>query len=246
MKKLLLTLASLALLSTSLYAGCTADVEMDGNMVKGLGTPTDPDDATTKAYVDRGGAEVTAPAGYGVIYTKNKAWLDKNLGATSATNDANGYGDLYQWGRPADGHEDRSSGTTATLATEDAPGHANFITNGAAPYNWRNENRTHFWSGPGTSVNGVCPAGWRVPSEQDFADLDITSSTDAWNKIKLTRAGNRSSSSAALASVGANGYYWTSSVDGEYSRSLNIYSSGSNFFSGLRASGLSVRCMKHL
>jgi hypothetical protein len=52
MKKLLLTLASLALLSTSLYAGCTADVDMDGNKITDLGAPTAGTDATNKDYVD--------------------------------------------------------------------------------------------------------------------------------------------------------------------------------------------------
>jgi hypothetical protein len=52
MKKLLLTLASLALLSTSLYAGCTADVDMGGNKITDLGTPTNSKDAVTKEYVD--------------------------------------------------------------------------------------------------------------------------------------------------------------------------------------------------
>jgi hypothetical protein len=52
MKKLLLTLSSLALISTSLYAGCTADVVMDGNQIKGLGAPTTGTDAVNRDYVD--------------------------------------------------------------------------------------------------------------------------------------------------------------------------------------------------
>jgi hypothetical protein len=52
MKKLLLTLASLALLSTSLYAGCTADVDMDGNRIMKLGAPTTGTDAVNRDYVD--------------------------------------------------------------------------------------------------------------------------------------------------------------------------------------------------
>ncbi|MDZ7738239.1 MAG: hypothetical protein U5K32_04030 [Bacteroidales bacterium] len=38
--------------------------------------------------------------------------MDRNLGASqvaTASDDENGYGDLYQWGRSADGHESRTS-----------------------------------------------------------------------------------------------------------------------------------------
>jgi hypothetical protein len=52
MKTLLLTLASLALLSTSIYAGCTATVDMDGNRITDLGAPTTGTDAVNKNYVD--------------------------------------------------------------------------------------------------------------------------------------------------------------------------------------------------
>jgi hypothetical protein len=56
MKKLLLSLASLALISTSLYAGCTADVDMGGNKITKL-TMSDAagatqSEATNKSYVD--------------------------------------------------------------------------------------------------------------------------------------------------------------------------------------------------
>src|SRR6056297_394486 len=44
--------------------------------------------------------------------TTGKIWMDKNLGASqvaTASDDEDAYGDLYQWGRAADGHEDRMS-----------------------------------------------------------------------------------------------------------------------------------------
>ena len=40
-----------------------------------------------------------------------KIWMDRNLGATQAatsSTDAASYGDLYQWGRAADGHEKKN------------------------------------------------------------------------------------------------------------------------------------------
>ena len=47
-----------------------------------------------------------------VTSATGKVWMDRNLGAaqvaTSATDEA-AYGDLYQWGRPEDGHEKRTA-----------------------------------------------------------------------------------------------------------------------------------------
>jgi hypothetical protein len=54
-----------------------------------------------------------------VTSSTGQVWMDRNLGAsqvaTSSTDPAS-YGDLYQWGRPADGHQIRTSAITATLA----------------------------------------------------------------------------------------------------------------------------------
>ncbi|HIJ26877.1 MAG: hypothetical protein HON68_09360 [Gammaproteobacteria bacterium] len=52
-----------------------------------------------------------------ITSTTGKKWLDRNLGATevcTTTTTANCYGDTYQWGREADGHQVRTSGTTTT------------------------------------------------------------------------------------------------------------------------------------
>ena len=51
---------------------------------------------------------------YGFVYntTTKKIWLDRNLGATqvaTSLDDSAAYGDLYQWGRPFDGHQSRIS-----------------------------------------------------------------------------------------------------------------------------------------
>ena len=49
--------------------------------------------------------------------TTGETWLDRNLGASrvcTALDDAACFGDYYQWGRDADGHEKFDSTTTAT------------------------------------------------------------------------------------------------------------------------------------
>jgi hypothetical protein len=59
-----------------------------------------------------------------------RTWMDRNLGASqvaTSSTDANSYGDLYQWGRRADGHQCRTSPTTSTLSSTDQPGHGKFI-----------------------------------------------------------------------------------------------------------------------
>jgi hypothetical protein len=70
-----------------------------------------------------------------------KTWMDRNLGASRAatsSTDAEAYGDLYQWGRAADGHQKRTSGTTSTLSNSDTPGHGNFIlAPKISPWDWR-------------------------------------------------------------------------------------------------------------
>jgi hypothetical protein len=84
---------------------------------------------------------------YGQITDSNgEIWLDRNLGAnqvaTSIT-DTNAYGDLYQWGRLADGHQLRSNPSThstTTLATDlnatNLGDPTQFIKNDSSPYDW--------------------------------------------------------------------------------------------------------------
>ena len=93
--------------------------------------------------------------------TTGKTWMDRNLGAsqaaTSSTDDA-AYGDLYQWGRRADGHQCRTSPTTATLSSIDQPAHGNFITIGSTPYDWLSPQNVNLWQGV-NGVNNPCPSG---------------------------------------------------------------------------------------
>jgi len=179
-------------------------------------------------------------------------------------------GSLFQWGRAADGHQFRDilngnndadvtaegDAITTECATSDNVGHNKFITgaNASGDYNWRttaadcntDAKRTHLWSAPGDKTNGVCPAGWRVPTEQDFKALDIENGPDAYDKIKLNAAGYRSNSDGSIHAVGSRGYFWTSSVGGSRSRGLHVSSGGTYFYSYARSGGFPVRCVKHI
>lgn len=183
--------------------------------------------------------------------TTGEIWMDRNLGASqvaTSSTDAAAYGDLYQWGRAADGHESRTSGTTSTLATSDTPGHGNFITNGSSPYDWRNPKNDNLWQGV-SGTNNPCPSGYRLPTEAEWeAERTSWSSNNAAgafaSPLKLPVAGFRFNSNGSLGNVGSYGFYWSSTVGGTYSRALYFYSSDALVDSNYRASGYSVRCLK--
>ena len=51
-------------------------------------------------------------------------WMDRNLGASNvatSSSDTGSFGDLYQWGRRADGHQCRNSSITTSLTSSSTP-----------------------------------------------------------------------------------------------------------------------------
>ncbi len=186
-----------------------------------------------------------------VLSATGRIWMDRNLGAsqvaTSSTDEA-AYGDLYQWGRAADGHESRTSSTSTTLATSDTPGHGDFITSNSTPYDWRSPQNFDLWQGV-SGTNNPCPSGYRIPTEAEWvAEAATWSSPDAAgafaSPLKLPMAGCRPSSSASLSNVGSQGSYWSSTVNGSYARYLYFYSLSHSMIIGGGANGMSVRCIK--
>jgi uncharacterized protein (TIGR02145 family) len=177
-----------------------------------------------------------------------RVWMDRNLGAsraaTSSTDDQ-AYGDLYQWGRSADGHQKRTSPTTTTRSSGDQPGHGSFIISSG---DWRSPRNDNLWQGV-NGINNPCPVGYRLPTEAEWnAERGSWSSNDSAGAIasplKLTLAGYRNSSSGERETVGSVGNYWSSSVSGIYARYLIFSSSYAAMYSLSRADGYSVRCIK--
>lgn len=190
--------------------------------------------------------DVTNPA-------TGKTWMDRNLGAsraaTSAT-DSEAYGDLYQWGRAADGHQKRNSNTSNVLSDSDQPGHVDFIIVSDHPYDWRSPQNDNLWQGV-NGTNNPCPEGYRLPTEAEWEAERISwssnNSAGAFaSPLKQPDAGYRFYSSGSLRDVGSSGRYWSSTVSGAaapyllfYSSDAIVYAFGSN-----RAFGRSVRCLK--
>ena len=180
-----------------------------------------------------------------------RTWMDRNLGASRAatsSTDAEAYGDLYQWGRAADGHQLRTSNKTSTWSNSDNPGHGNFITISGSPYDWSSPQNDNLWQGV-NGTNNPCPDGYRLPTVAELvAELDSWSSNNPAgafaSPLKWTVAGSRLYSDGSLNNVGSFGRYWSSTLYSTDSRSLTFYSSFTMVDKDHRAYGLSVRCIK--
>ena len=176
--------------------------------------------------------------------TTGRIWLDRNLGATQVAqspDDKKSYGDYYQWGREADGHEKKDSN--------------NFITVDRFTDDWTYEDkdgskRSYFWSK--IDGSGICPPGYRVPTieelELEMKEGNWDNTDDCFNSfLKLPLAGDRSHSDASLDDQGSSGYVWSSSVDDSSSWCLffgsNLVDSDLNY-RYYSDNGRSVRCIK--
>lgn len=149
-----------------------------------------------------------------------KVCMNRNLGASqvaTVSDDANAYGDLYQWGRPADGHEERTSDTTSKLSDSNIPGHGDFITAvSASSYDWRSPQNDHLWQGV-SGANNPCPDGYRLPTavelDAEHASWSSDNADGAFDSpLKLPLAGYRSYSNGWLYIVGSRGHCWSSTV----------------------------------
>jgi uncharacterized protein (TIGR02145 family) len=222
-----------------------------GNVVT-LNTTND----TNKVHFTYNGEEVV----YGIIVspTTGRKWLDRNLGAqqvATSYDDYKAYGDLFQWGRPDDGHQLMNwtsstegipvNGVTTTLATSDEPGHNNFIDGTAqtTANDWRSDNNSNRWA---TVPQGPCPAGWHVPTKTEWtAECErindntgeilsgyttggITNRIEAYNKLKLVVPGlrNGAGNGAGQLSIANSGSPVTGGIGYYWASSLDSFNQG--------------------
>jgi hypothetical protein len=180
-----------------------------------------------------------------------KTWMDRNLGAARAatsSSDTLAYGDLYQWGRAADGHQCRKSSTTSNLSSTDQPNHAKFILSPNTPYHWSGSINDNLWQGV-NGINNPCPSGYRVPTNNELIEernsWTQSNSFGAFNSaLKLTLTGARNSQDGALYDAGANGWYRSSTFDGANAVFLYFGAGTAVPLSFTRALGITVRCIK--
>ena len=198
-------------------------------------------------------------------YNLGAADVVKNMTAdqqAAHTTPEDTYGDLYQWGRMADGHEKRTSpviaGPVSALDGNGQPTGAtigSFIANGWPPYDWRTPQDPTLWGVPKT-VQDPCPSGWRVPTNAEWDavvlnnTLTLQSSPVPGYRISpdggttttlfLPAAGFRwNFNYGPFLGVGTSGIYWSSSAGIELA--FMLYRSSTGFSD--RADGLSIRCV---
>ncbi len=194
------------------------------------------------------------------VYSSGHEWMDRNLGArrvAEGPNDSLAFGDLYQWGRFADGHENRSSPTTSTLSIGDDPGHGDFIVTGEVDrVGWRNPANDNLWQE--SSINNPCPTGFRLPTQEEwYTEIQSWSSQDTAggfaSPLKLVLAGQRNFE-GTVEGTGEEGFYWSSTgssiidpisgfpiADAAY---MFFHNSGAYFSTDYRRYGMSIRCIK--
>ncbi|WP_428070640.1 T9SS type A sorting domain-containing protein [Chryseobacterium gambrini] len=194
-----------------------------------------------------------------------KVWLQQNLGSSQVAtsfDDANSYGDLFQWGRWDDGHQLRTSATTTTPSTNSPDGlsgtNSFIIGSGTASW-WATNATSDTWNAQSstavTSAIGADPCktigqGWRLPTSAEWVTLvgaeNINGPAAAYaSQLKLPAAGYRSNTSGVLTFVGTRGYYWSSETASSGGKYLYI---GSTIVTptsgGPRGQGEAVRCIK--
>ncbi len=167
------------------------------------------------------------------------------------------YGNLWQWGRVSDGHQqvvytDNSTGHGAhgtTTAKSDNPGNNLFIL---GPGDWRVNNNDLLWMSINTP-NQVCPRDWRLATDDEWYSIrDGSGGNGAGNFgtfvppsfLHLTLTGFREKADGLLYSVGNHGEYWTSTVRGGKAQAMHVeqYYLDSNFNSRDKTDGAAVRC----
>jgi len=184
------------------------------------------------------------------VLSQGRCWKDRNLGATRVamnSSDVLAYGDLYQWGRPRDGHQHRTSTTTFSTSEYDDPEHGDFIKANTSPTDWRNPQNDNLWQGL-AGTNNPCPQGFRIPTadEWDVERQSWTSNDPAGafdSPLKLPYAGSRTLL-GVLQNEGNAGVYWSSTVYFSSARVLFFQNSGAGVNYQYRVSGYSIRCIK--
>jgi hypothetical protein len=211
------------------------------------------------------GVKYTSVTHNGITYNyvispySERVWLDRNLGASrvcTSFDDAECFGDYYQWGRAADGHQLTTAGTTTTAAnTIDNVG-PDFIVGVSSDWTVSGVDtngvlRSAVWSR--TDGTSVCPTGFRVPTNAELqGEIPPQSNNTGFfeSDLKLPSAGARyyTTQYPGIVRFIGDGRYWTSTPGFQ-----SFWGSGTLAFADTyalmytafsRAYGFPVRCIQ--
>jgi len=200
-------------------------------------TVTTQDGGKTATCIVTVGAPLTTDATGVVIGGIKWARCNVNTPGTFAANPQDA-GMFYQW--------NSAIGWSATDPMVDSNGSTvwldSWVGNGAT--SWE-------------SANDPCPAGWRMPTSDEFNTLANAGSEwtttpapgrifgSGSNIVFFPATGYRSFSSGALSNVGSNGYYWSAAPpSAPYGYGLYFSNGpGDSSTNGSRAYGFTVRCV---
>jgi uncharacterized protein (TIGR02145 family) len=193
-----------------------------------------------------------------------KKWLDRNLGASQActsSTDSACYGDYFQWGRLADGHE-KSNSTLSSTQVSTITSVGNQFINGNSDWTTADADgslRIIQWSK--IDGTGICPVGFRVPTITELTAeiLDYTGTNDIntgavkvtnsatafQNFLKLPVAGSHEGNTGNIYRNGLWGYIWVNSINGYNSKDVFFNNSTGGTYYYNRSYGFSVRCMEN-
>jgi len=250
--------------ATTIYnCGRTADGRMI--IVEGSTTMVSTEGAINNGNgVDDRGLLLSKPWVYGTVTTATgRIWIDRNLGATrvaQSSTDASAYGDYYQWGRPADGHQakyltnNNSTGFTNTKSSTNIPSNGLWIAPIDGSNDWLITADNTLWTGANPTSN-PCPAGFRIPTlaewQAEQANFTSNNASGAFGySLKLTMPGwleSFSSSGASFTAKGSGGFYLTQTAN--TNGSVQYFGvNGSNVWTDTnlyKRQGLSCRCIKN-
>jgi hypothetical protein len=173
--------------------------------------------------VDSRGSILSKPWVYGTVTTRTgRIWMDRNLGATRVaqnSTDVQAYGDYYQWGRPADGHEKHNvsgsaSDFTNVKSATSVPGNSKYIFSSDGSNDWLATPDNTLWNGV-NAPNNPCPAGFRIPTESEwaaeaavFTSNNVDGSFETGYGLRLT-VGGMATSQKYITAIGNYGQYMT-------------------------------------